>query len=132
VKIVNTNTLKFKDLPFQTQKYFEELALKSKTSVEEEMSKDKGKLLLLVDKEGKQVEIDGNPVLSNFPDGKLVEDDITREKIQEARKNNSTFTISKVSNYPVEITEDTNFLGVATGNNPVSIKKELMDFLLPF
>ena len=137
VKVVNTSSLSFEQLPFQTKKYFEDEALKQKTTVEDVMSKDKGKMLVLTDKEGTYILEEDLPVVTNFSDGKLAEYKVQYERqglteqqyfdkieeIKKARENNSTLLIDKISNYPVEITKDTNELSVAIGENDFSITK---------
>jgi hypothetical protein len=137
VKVVNTSSLAFEQLPFQTKKYFEDEALKQKTTVEDVMSKDKGKMLVLTDKEGTYILEEDLPVITNFSDGKLAEYKVQYERqglteqqyfdkieeIKKARENNSTLLIDKISNYPVEITKDTNELSVAIGENDFSITK---------
>ena len=94
-------------------------------------------MLVVTNKEGQIEYFDGKPLVSNFPDGKLslwkdsyelqgfTEKEYydKLELIKEARKNNSTLLISKITNYPVEITEDKNLLSVAVQDNPFSIKK---------
>jgi hypothetical protein len=137
VKVVNTSSLKFEQLPYQTQQYFEEQALKQKTTVEDVISKDKGKLLVLTDKEGNYILEGGLPVVTNFPDGALAtykeqyeRQGLTEQQyfdkiqqIKDARKNNSTLLIERISNYPVEITQDSNELSVVVGTNDFSIAK---------
>jgi hypothetical protein len=137
VKVINTSSLTFEQLPFQTKKYFEDQAAKQKTTVEDVMSKDKGKMLVLTDKEGNYILEEGLPVVTNFPDGLLAEYKAQYERqglseeqynskinqIKEARKNNSTLLIDRISNFPVEVVQDTNELSVAVGTDDFSIAR---------
>lgn len=137
VKIIDTKSLKFEHLPFNTQKYFEKEATKNKTTVEDIISKDGGKMLVLTNKEGEIQYFEGFPVVSNFPDGELNQwkesyekQGLTEEQyldkleqIKEARKINATLLINKLSNYPVQITQDNTNLGAVVGEQQFSIKK---------
>lgn len=132
ISVVNANTIDFEDLSENTQEYWRKQAIDKKIPINELIAKDKGKYLVLSDKEGNTLyfnkageittEETGKPVISNFSDGALISDKETYNKITEARKNNSTHLIDRIVYTPSKLTKKVLTLAKdVLGENPLKI-----------
>jgi hypothetical protein len=115
ISVVNANTIDFEYLSENTKEYWRKQSIIKNTPINELIAKDKGKYLVLSDKDGNTLYFNeageivtkeiGKPVISNFSDGALISDKETYNKITEARKNNSTHLIDRIVYTPSKLTK---------------------------
>jgi hypothetical protein len=115
ISVVNANTIDFEYLSENTKEYWRKQSIIKSVPINELIAKDKGKYLVLSDKDGNALYFNeageivtketGKPVISNFSDGALISDKETYNKITEARKNNSTHLIDRIVYTPSKLTK---------------------------